>query len=130
MSSITKVCVTLNAFIREIRDARGDIDAVTREMHSLQTVLELLAEDAEPSDPTDPATTTIPANFRKQISGIVSNCTQVVEDIESCIKQHEGSKITKRIHWASSGKGDMAKLRSTLEAHKTSLNLVLDMVSL
>jgi hypothetical protein len=72
VGTITKVFLTINIFVRTARDALGDLDLVSRELISLKTVLELLAED------TKGTAHTLPQNLEKQISGIIGNCNGVV----------------------------------------------------
>ncbi len=76
-STITRTSLLVFGFMKDVRAARSDLDAVSRELHSLKTVLQLLAEDAN-----DSANDSIPQTLQKQISGIVTNCTGVVEEIE------------------------------------------------
>ena len=123
VGTITKVSLTLSAFVRTARDARNDLDSVSRELLSLRTVLELLAED------TKSTSNPVPQNLEKQISGIVGNCDAAVQDIERSLQKHETKKMAS-INWAWSGREEMARLRSTLEAHKSALELALDMVAL
>lgn len=121
--TITKVSVSINSFVRTARDARSDLDSVSRELGSLQTVLELLAED------TQEAPRAIPANLEKQICGIVSNCSRVVENVDKSIQKHKVGKMGS-VRWAWSGKEEMATFRLLLESHKSSLELALDMVAM
>ncbi|CAM1502852.1 Fc.00g076280.m01.CDS01 [Cosmosporella sp. VM-42] len=122
--TIGKVAVALTVFVRDVRDARSDIDAVSAELNSLKTILELLVEDVET------ATRPMPPILETRISGVLSTCSRVIDDIQDCLNQHEGSRLQKRMRWVAVGKGDMEKLRSTLEAHKATLNLALDMISI
>jgi hypothetical protein len=69
-STITRTSLLVFDFMKDVRAARSDLDAVSRELHSLKTVLQLLAEDAN-----DSANDSIPQTLQKQISGIVTNCT-------------------------------------------------------
>jgi hypothetical protein len=66
---ITRTSLVVISFVKDVRAPRSDLDAVSRELLSLKTVLELLADDV--NDSTDQA---IPSTLQKQISGIVTNC--------------------------------------------------------
>jgi hypothetical protein len=125
VTTISKVSITVNGFVREVRDARGDLDAVSRELLSLKTVLELLSDDAEGSKGGG-----FPQSLIKQISGILKNCHGVLEQIESSLRKHSGGGVKKGVKWSLSGRDDMNKLRSSLEAHKSALDIALDMVAL
>jgi hypothetical protein len=125
IKAVATVSIEVTAFVRDVRDARSETDSVAHELLSLKTVLELLADDASESSATP-----IPTGLAKQICGIMSNCNEVVTEIEKCLKQHEGSRIQKGIRWTTQGRGDMAKLRLSLEAHKSALEIALDMVAM
>ncbi|KAK1990147.1 hypothetical protein LX36DRAFT_716969 [Colletotrichum falcatum] len=122
--TITTLAFNLTTFVRDVRDARSEIDAVSRELLSLKSVLELIADDFEtaPRPPSD--------GLQKQISGVLSNCKIIVAEVDGCVQTHQGSRIQKGARWVAFGRGEMARLRATLEAHKTTLNLALDMLSL
>jgi len=123
ITSIVKVSLQINGFIREVRDARGDLDAVSRELLSLKTVLEMLSEDADKGKG-------FPESLLKQISGILTNCGGVVEQIQVSLEKYGGGGIRRGVKWSISGREDMNKLRLTLEAHKTALDIALDMITL
>lgn len=121
--SVTKVSMQISDFVRKAREARGDLDAVSRELVSLKTVLEILSDDAGTGKG-------FPNSLAKQISGILTNCGGVLEQIETSLQKHAGGGITPAVKWTLSGRDDMDKLRSNLEAHKSALDIALDMVSL
>lgn len=124
-AAITKTTITVTKFVRDVRGARSDLDAVARELLSLNTVLELLGEDVAGSE-----NGCLPDTLRKQITGIITNCTGVVVEIQVLLDKHEGTKITKAAKWVAFGNDDMNKLRSSLEAHKSALEIALDMIAL
>ncbi|KAF4624306.1 hypothetical protein G7Y89_g13867 [Cudoniella acicularis] len=125
VSTITKTSWAVIGFVKDVRAARSDLDGVSRELLSLKTVLELLADDV-----TESTNEFFPQTLQKQITGIVTNCTEVVIDIEQTLKKHEGSKLSKAAQWVAFGKSDVVKLQSSLEAHKSALEIALDMVTL
>lgn len=115
----------LTAFVRDVRDARNEVEGVNQELLSLKSVLKKFI-----SDDIESSSRPLPPSLLNQIEGVVSNCTHVVAQVDNCIQSHQGSRIVKGAKWVATGRGDMAKLRSTLEAHKSTLNLALDMISL
>lgn len=124
ITAISSLSISISTFVRSCREARSDLDRVSRELHSLQTVLELIEEDAK--DDTKP----FPPTIQHHVSGIVSNCGSVVLKVETCIKKYGDGRVKSRAAWAINGQGDMEKLRSSLEAHKSALELALDMIFL
>ncbi|KAJ2906275.1 uncharacterized protein MKZ38_002354 [Zalerion maritima] len=121
-SAVTKVSIVLGTFVRDVRESRSDVDSVARELLSLKTVLELLADDV--------GRLNVPPNLAEQISGVICHCTDVIRDLERCIERYNETKVKGKLTWATTGKGDMARLRSALEAHKSTLGISLDMLSL
>ncbi|PMD29641.1 hypothetical protein L207DRAFT_593211 [Hyaloscypha variabilis F] len=100
VGSVTKISIQISDFVRKAREARGDLDRVSRELVSLKTVLEILSEDAGTGK-----------GFPDSL-------------------KHAGGGITPAVKWTLFGRDDMDKLRSSLEAHKSALDIALDMVAL
>jgi hypothetical protein len=124
-STITRTSLVVISFVKDVRSARSDLDVITRELSSLKIILELLAEDVN-----DSTSQSIPQTLQKQITGIITNCTGVVVDIEKTLVKHGGGRMNKAAKWVASGKSDVAKLQLSLEAHKSALEIALDMVAL
>jgi hypothetical protein len=135
--SITTACLTLFAavgntslaitsFIRSCRDARADLTALSGELTQLHLVLDLLKDDTAISD----SNSIIPASLQRQVLSIISNTAAVVESINSLLTQHSKSGKAGVIKWVAFGKGEAAGLRMSLEAHRGSLSLVLELVQL
>jgi hypothetical protein len=135
--SIATSCITLVAtigrcahavtiFVREVRDARGDLEMISRELHSLTTILDLLGDDI-----SKPSSNTLPPNLVTHIGLILKNCDGVIVEIERSLVKHQTSRLRSGGHWTlGGGKDDMTKFRSNLEAHKSALELALDMVTM
>lgn len=122
---IGKASLTIKGFVRDVRSARSYLDSVTRELQSLKTLLELLVEDS-----FNPTNIIFPETLKKQISGITTSCESVVGEIEKAPEKHEGNTLSNKTMWVMGGKNDVAKLRSSLEAHKSALEIAFDMVTL
>ncbi|KAK6957570.1 hypothetical protein Daesc_000357 [Daldinia eschscholtzii] len=130
--SITSDCITLgnaittannilNGFVREVREARSDVDGVSRELHSLQSVLELLNEDAS----------LFPPELAERIPTVLEHCARVVDELDaviSSLNSDELSRQDKRAQWLATGRQEVAIFRTALEAHKAVLGLALDLV--
>jgi hypothetical protein len=124
-STITRTSLAVIGFVKDVRAARSDFDTVSRELLSVKIVLELLADDVD-----EYTNHSILQTLKKQIAGIVTNCTSVVVDIEGTLKKNDGGKLNKAAKWVASGRNDIAKLQSSFEAHKSALETALDMVTL
>ncbi|KAH7234464.1 hypothetical protein B0J15DRAFT_407947 [Fusarium solani] len=124
ITAIGGLSVKIHSFVRTCREARGDLDSVSRELLSLQTILELIKEDA--SDESKP----FPKTLNQHVTAILGNCNLVVTEIQTCITKYSQDRLKTRVAWAINGQGDINKLRSSLEAHKTALEIGLDMLAL
>ncbi|KAI1126178.1 Rho GTPase activation protein [Nemania abortiva] len=118
---IAKLLATLTGFVRHVREARSDVDAVSRELHSLQTVLTLLKEDA----------TLFPPELAQHTPAIIEHCSYVIDRLDESLQAFDSpelSKQGKRTQWLDVGRTEAASFRATLEAHKTAIGLALDLV--
>lgn len=120
-NTISRATLVLNEFVREVREARSDLDVVSRELHSLQGVLNLLKEDAP----------NLPCKIAAQTPSILQQCNEIVEDLDTtllALDDPELSKAEKRTRWISEGKPQLADLRDAIEAHRATVGLALDLV--
>ncbi|RSL73890.1 hypothetical protein CEP54_000293 [Fusarium duplospermum] len=124
ISAIGALSLSIHGFVRTCREARKDLDKVSRELQSLQLVLGLIEDDATNEEKP------FPPVIRQHVSRIISNCNSVILEIEACIAQYGQKQLKARVTWAIGGQSDVEKLRTNLEAHKSSLELALDMHTL
>jgi len=122
---ISTLTVTVSSFMRQLRDARNDLDVVMRELVSLKIVLEILADEASNLGPNG-----LPMSLTTQVRGILDGCGRVVAQIEETLSRFEGNNLLVKSQWVLGGRADMDKLRTSLEAHKSALCIALDMLSL
>jgi uncharacterized protein YoxC len=118
-ASIAKTSVAVTRFVHSIRSARSDLDGVSRELASLKTLLELITEDAKDVE-------TFPETLRKHISGILANCELVLVEVQRLIVKYDKRAPS----WVWTGSEDVARLQLSLEAHKSALEIALEMVAL
>ncbi|OCK74432.1 WD40 repeat-like protein, partial [Lepidopterella palustris CBS 459.81] len=125
LSAIAKTSVSVTGFIQDYRDSRDDLVAVSRELTDLEIVLKLLKEDRIIT-----GSQAIPQTLQRQIISVISNCSNVLEQINGLLQKYKGGSADKAARWALTGKNDIAKLRLTLEKHRGALSLALDIVTL
>jgi archaellum component FlaC len=125
IETIDQLTITISSFVKQIRDARNDLDAIMRELVSLKIVLELLADDLSGSDQGP-----LPESLTKQIRGILDGCETVITHIKETLAKFQGNSLVVKRQWVTSGRPDMDKLKPSLEAHNTALGIALDMMSL
>lgn len=119
--TITSASAILDGFVRDVREARSDVDGVSRELHSMQNVLNLLKEDAM----------LFPSELAKQIPTVLEHCANVVNELDASVSAiccKEVPKQDKRSLWLAKGRREVASFRTSLEAHKGILGIALDLV--
>ncbi|KAI1265046.1 Rho GTPase activation protein [Xylariaceae sp. FL1019] len=120
-NKITALLQTLGGFVRDVREARSDVDAVSRELYSLQTVLDLLKEDA----------CLFPPELAEHTPSIVEHCSYVADKLNALLSVINSSELTpmkKRTRWLQAGRSEAAGFRTSLEAHKAVIGFALDLV--
>ncbi|KAH7086331.1 hypothetical protein FB567DRAFT_68108 [Paraphoma chrysanthemicola] len=126
VANIGRCSVAITIFVRELRDARGDLAMISNELSSLEMVLVLLRDDFART-----SSYTLPATLIKHLGAILKNCDEAVAEIETSLAKHRSSRLGVGGHWTlGGGKDDMHKYRSNLEAHKSALELALDVVNM
>lgn len=125
ISTVEKTTLAITAFIRACHEARTDLTSINVELLELAIILELLKDDTAGSDDS-----VIPESLQQQILSIITNCTTVVSKINNVLDSFKEGSKTSTIKWAASGKGEIAGLRMSLEAHRGSLNLALELMSI
>ncbi|CAJ2514026.1 Uu.00g021450.m01.CDS01 [Anthostomella pinea] len=120
-SNIARALFGLTSFVREVREARSDLDGVSRELHSLEGVLDLLQEDAG----------LFPPELAGQTPAVIGHCSSVVDELNASLWAFDSSELSKqekRTRWLETGRWETARFRTSLEAHKSVLGLALDLV--
>jgi Fungal N-terminal domain of STAND proteins len=123
LTGIAKVSRTVNDFVQNVRSARSELDAIGRELISLNLVVELLSKDAQTLTGTD-----APPTLVSQITGILTNCMDVVGELNSLLEKLKNERLDKAARWAVTGRDHAKKLHSHLEAHKSALQLALHLI--
>jgi len=118
--TIVKVSKDVEHFMRQVREARREMDAVCRELGSLRSALEMLAGDMDAPGVAVPQT----------LEDILSNCEEVLGQLESCLKKYNSERLNTRVKYVWSGKETVAGYRAALAAHKGALDLAIDVMTL
>ncbi|KUI72114.1 GTPase-activating protein SAC7 [Cytospora mali] len=121
-NAISKTSPALRSFIREVREARTELDAVLAELHSLDGVLDILKDDAS----------SFPGDLAQRTAPLLEHCSSIVHQIEGYMHVCNGLGLSprdKKFRWMAI-RGDMEKLRLTLEGYKSTLAVVTDLVGL
>jgi hypothetical protein len=122
LAAVTKTTLAVINFTRDCREARSDLTSITGELSQLNLVLELLRDETAVSDDQ-----IIPESLQTHILSTINSCSAAVSKINTVLDNHAGK--TGVLKWATFGKSEVAGLRTSLEAYRGSLSLVLELVS-
>lgn len=117
VATISKLSVQITGFVSDVRDARRDMEAVSRELTSLSICLASLKDDSET------------VKFPDTLLDVIHNCDAIAKEITDVLTELSTSK-TARIRWTLQVRDHIHKLRSSLESHKSCIDVALDMASL
>src|SRR5438034_9133331 len=118
-STIAKASLSITIFKREVRDTACEMDAVSRELLSLDTVLKDLARDI-----TSPGRESYPPSLAAQIPGILMNCNDVMTRLDQTLKKYSRRSLGAGAQWPWVGKQDVGQLQSSLETFKNILSQI------
>lgn len=122
LATVTKTALAVTNFTRDCREARSDLTSITGELSQLNLVLELLRDETAVTDDR-----IMPESLQIHILSTINSCSAAVSKINTILDKHTGK--TGMLRWATFGKNEVAGLRTSLEAYRGSLSLVLELVS-
>ena len=125
ISVVAKTSIAITTFIRECREARGDLISVNRELSELKIVLELLQEDTAGQD----GKLLLSESLQLRILSIIQNCGDVSTKVHQVLTDLRGSRVG-AIKWVLDCKKEVASFKQSLEAHRSALSLALEMVNM
>jgi len=117
IGTISRLSIEIPLFISSVRDARKDMDAVLRELTSLTLCLGAIRDDAQK------------VSFPTTLLAVVQSCGQIAAEILSLLERLKERK-SGRIRWSLTEREEVNKLRSSLESHKSCIDVALDMASM
>ena len=126
-ATATKLADTITRFVRDVRVARADLDAVSRELGSLKLILLTLGDEFVDEGSDDAVE--LPATLRKQIQDMIGNCQAVLVDIGRLLEEQKKSRIGEAQRWTLTGKADVSRLQMSLAAHRGALDIALELVN-
>src|SRR5690242_19413161 len=85
-SVVTKVTFSISDLVYNTRDVRRDLDAASRELISLKTVLEALSKVIDDE-------TQFSDSLIRQLSRALNNCGRVLEQIQNSVDKHSGGGV-------------------------------------
>jgi hypothetical protein len=117
ISTISRLSIQVTGFVSSVREARKDMEAVSRELTSLSMCLATLRDDSQT------------VNFPETLREVVGNCDRIANEMAEVLRKLHTGKAA-RIRWTIGDRDQINKLRSSLESHKSCIDVALDMASL
>jgi chromosome segregation ATPase len=122
ISNIATLSKQIVTFVSDFRDARKDMDAVSRELSSLSLCIESLRNDGSKIQ--------LPESLQQNLVGVLQNCDDVTKEMRELLRKLSSETFGRRVQWSVIARDEMNKLRSRLEAHKSAIDIALDMISM
>jgi hypothetical protein len=116
LGTLVKTSYQVSQFIDEVKDASKDMLAVTRELDALSAPLTQLSNNQD-------LVASLQGDFG--IKEVMASCDTVLLDMNILMRKIASGRMSS-VRWAMSGKADMGKLRTHLEAYKSALVIVLN----
>ena len=122
-SAIAQLTLQIKTFVSGFRDTRKDLESVTAELQSLSICLECIQDDYSNYR------VSYPSSISQSLLSVLRNCEGVTTQMQAVLDQTSSVSVNKRIHWAMHGRQQMNTLRSSLEAHKSAIDIALAMTT-
>jgi hypothetical protein len=122
---VSKVSTSLTTLSRDFRDAPSELKATALGLSSVQAVLVNLTQQT-----SGPGGFALLSDLEQHIINIIKHCSVVIADIETCLQKHMQSRRGVSGYWLlGGGKDELARHRSSLEAHKSAIQIALQMLA-
>ncbi len=121
LAAVAQLSIQINTFVSQVRYARRDMEEVSRELSSLSLCLETLRDDS--------VRVKYPEESRQTLIAVIQNCDLITKEMTALLHRLSSGNLGKRIRWSLSGRDDISRLRSSLEAHKSAMQIALAMVA-
>lgn len=123
--AIAKASISILEFSHQAKEASEDLQGVSRELQALAVILDPLTRNISRAPKG-----TVTKELSEQLEASLDGCALVVSRIDSTIHKYQKDGGWTRTKWVLFGRGDMEKLRGSLEAYKMALSLGLQFVSM
>jgi Fungal N-terminal domain of STAND proteins len=122
IANIINISTQISSFVSATRDARSDMGAVTLELSSLSYALQLLKDDFSKFN--------YPEKLQRNLKEVLHNCDQVVDQMQKLLTKLSSGKLGGKVQWVFDGRDEMNRLRSSLEAHRSAIEIALEVGSM
>lgn len=125
-SGIGSAIITVHSFFKVVREAKHDLEAVSHELSSVKTVLELIDYDCNTGVWNNLG---IQKQLQDQLLANIEKCGVVAQEIDDLLKKYLTDSKRRRIQWAIEGRRDMEKCCSRLEGHKSAIDMAVEVMT-
>ncbi|KAK4450508.1 hypothetical protein QBC34DRAFT_424656 [Podospora aff. communis PSN243] len=122
IETIATVAIAIRKFVKDCRAAKSDLENVQETLAKLQTVF-----DGIKTEVSGPSSHLIDPSMRGGILSGINDCVGVIHRINEVVAEHVGLSSSK---WVRNGKKQVADLQSSLETHRTVLQLAVSSAKL
>jgi hypothetical protein len=119
--AINRASLAITKFVRDVRECRAEFDAISSELHSLDSSLGFLSDDAP----------FLPNALAEQTPAVLDTCLALLNELESWLNllgSPSASKVEKKSRWQANRR-HIDVLRATLAEYKVVLGLATDLVA-
>ncbi|KAB5583144.1 hypothetical protein GE09DRAFT_292061 [Coniochaeta sp. 2T2.1] len=126
MGAIVKTSSTIRQFVRDVREARGQLSTTAQQLAELEMTISLIEDDHN----TETDTVCMPETVTKQTAAVIQSCLQVLGELDTVMDQYNPRSHRAPLKWAFKGKDEVAALNRQLEAHSRTLQMSLEVSTL
>ena len=116
---------TINTFVRQVKHARKDLEAIDTELNATSEILNQLVVNLIGSHNSP-----LPDPILAKIEASVCQCKSIVDRLLEDIAHYKRDGAWNKAKWVLVGEKDAQKARENLVMHKLSLGLALQVQSL
>ena len=122
IAGISQLTSQITNFIRQLKDAQDDMQAVLAQLGAVAKGLEQLRDESTKIN--------YPEDLQQRLIDMVRDCDTVVTSMQRVLDEASNATTARRLQWTLTGKNNMTKLSSRLEAHKTAVVVAVSVASL
>ncbi len=130
IQAIAKTSTTIRGFVRDVRDARGELSATARHLTELEMTINLIKDDHSHSSGEGDSGPQIPESITAQTTIVISSCHGILAELDALIDKHDPRRHQTPMRWALKGRDEVSALNRQLEAHTRTLTMALEISTL
>ncbi|KAK3313994.1 hypothetical protein B0H66DRAFT_643453 [Apodospora peruviana] len=130
MASIERTFVAIRDFVRDVREARGELSTTTRHLSELKMTISLINNGHTPDPAASSAPTPVPESITLQTVTVIGSCRDIIGELDVLMDKYSPRCHRTPLKWALTGKNDVSSLNKQLEAHARTLAMVLEISTL